>query len=212
MNNIKTLLADAIKSETKNDRLQLAAGMAGEYIRARETAQQASAAAAQFAAELLGITINPEAKGGQATARGLEVLIRKDPIKTILIAVAKQDRQLKQDLYWALDASRRSAAVAAYRASTMAATAVEAASIAGAILGDEPYAGAEESALYPESGHAAKEQFLADSEIWEALALLLSIEADVPRLCRFWIVSGRDFVPVNCDSWEDIESFLAPKN
>lgn len=228
---IKTLLADAIKSETQNDRLQLAAGMAGEYLRARETAQQASQAAAQFAAELLGITVQEAGKSGQSTARGLDVLIRKNPIQTILLAVAKQDRQLKQDLYWALDASRRSAAVAAHRSFRAKLSHQEASDAARDILlaahpdkagqyesdhcmpdGDTGYAGSELPELYPNSGQDAKLKFLTDSEIWEALALLLSTEADVPRLCRFWTVSGIDFVPVNCDSWEDVESFLAERN
>jgi hypothetical protein len=231
MSNLKSLLASAIHSETHNDRLQMAASMAGEYLRARETAQQASAAAAQFAAELLGIQVSGEARTGQATARGLDVLIRKNPIQTILLAVAKQDRQLKQDLYWALDASRRSAAVAAHRSFRAKLSHQEASDAARDILlaahpdqsgqyesdhcqpdGDTGYAGSELPDLYPSSGQDAKLKFLADSEIWEALALLLSTEADVPRLCRFWTVSGRDFVPVNCDSWEDVESFLAERN
>jgi hypothetical protein len=213
MSNIKTVLQNAITSELSNARLQDAALLAASYNLRRDNDAAAATAAAQFAAELLGVKATESVKTGQATAKGLESLAGKDPIKTCLVAVAKQDRELKRSLFWGLDAARRAAAVEAYRAATAAATAVEAAQLAMDIMGDEPYAGAEESALYPESGHAARGQFEDDSVVWEALSLLLGQGGDrTAKLCRFWHFDGADFIAVYCDEWADVEAFLAPKN
>lgn len=231
MTNLKQTLVSAIRSEVSQERLQLAAGMAGDYARQRESTAALSLAAATFAAEVLGVQAPESVRGGQCTARGLEVLIRKNPIQSILVAVLKQDHQQKMDLYWALDASRRAAAVAAYRSFRVKLTHQEASdAVKDALMAahsdhegqyesehcqpdaDTGYAGSELPDLYPNSGQDAKLKFLADSELWESLALLLSTEADVPKLCRFWHVNGRDFVPVNCDEWADIEAFLADRS
>ena len=170
----------------------------------RDNEAAASSAAASFAAEVLGISIPDPVKTGQATAKGLSLLVAKDPVKTVLVAVAKQDRDLKRSLFWGLDAARRAAAVEAYRASTAAATAEEAASLAGELLG-EPYAGSEESSLYPSSGHAARDEFETDSELWEALQMLLAQGDRVPKLARFWV---EGFEPIFCEDWADIEAHL----
>jgi len=202
--NIKQTLAAAINSTVANDRLNEAAFLAASYNMRRDNEAAASTASAQFAAEVLGISIPDPVKTGQTTAKGLALLVSKDPVKTCLVAVAKQDRELKRALFWGLDAARRAAAVEAYRASTAAATAEEAASLAGELLG-EPYAGSEESSLYPNSGHAARDEFEADSELWEALQMLLAQGDRVPKLARFW---AEGFEPVYCEEWADIEAHL----
>jgi hypothetical protein len=208
---IKTLLASAIASETQNARLQEAALLAASYNKRRDNDAAQASAAAQFAAELLGVKAVESVKTGQATTKGLEALASKDPIKTCLVAIAKQDRDLKRALFWGLDAARRAAAVEAYRAATAVATAEEAASIAGAILGEEPYAGGDGSTLYPESGHAARNAFEGDSLVWESLQMLLSQGGErTSHLCRFWHFDGAEFIAVHCDEWADIEDFLKP--
>lgn len=207
MINIKTALQSAISSEAANDRLASAALLAANYNARRDNDAAQSHAAASFAADVLGIKVADPVKTGQSTTKGLQVLVGKEPIKAVLVAIAKQDRDLKRALFWGLDAARRAAAVEAYRVSTAAATAEEAAAIAGELLGTEPYAGAEESSLYPESGHAAQVAFEEDSLVWEALQMLLAQGGDrVPRLARFW---AEGFEPIYCDSWEDVEAFLA---
>lgn len=202
--NIKQTLSAALTSTQANDRLNEAAFLAASYNLRRDNEAAASNASAAFAASVLGITIPDPVKTGQATAKGLAALVGKDPIKTCLMAIAKQDRDLKRSLFWGLDAARRAAAVEAYRASTAPATAEEAASLAAEMLG-EPYAGQEESSLYPASGHAARMDFEADSELWEALQMLLAQGDRVPKLARFW---AEGFEPVYCEDWADIEAHL----
>lgn len=205
MKTLKTTLSNAVSSQSANDRLNLAASLAANYNKERDNRLAASNAAAAFAAEVLGVEAKNTPQGGQATAKGLSILTGKDPIKAILAAVVKKDRDAKRSLFWGLDAARRSAAVEAYRSCTAVATAEEQAAIAGALMG-EPYAGAEASDLYPDSGQTARIDFEEDSEVWEALAMLLSDGQVVPRLARFW---QEGFEPVVCDEWEDIEAFLA---
>jgi len=211
MSNIQLVIKSALESSVDNDRLNIAATLAANYVQKRELEAAGERAAASFAASILGFDPSPQVAGGASTSRGLAMLTANDPIKTILLAVAKQDRKTKQELYWGLDAARRSAAVDAYKAATEASTAEESAKLAAGLLGVEPYAGADASLLY-EVGHQAIESFTDDSAVWESLQLLLAGSGQqTPGMCRFWSFDNDEFYQTICSTWGDVEAYLAPK-
>ncbi|MFM7008890.1 MAG: hypothetical protein ACKO0Z_06095 [Betaproteobacteria bacterium] len=204
--NMTEVLKNAVAGNA-GERLTMAAELAGEYQQRRDEAVATANAAAAMAASVLGIELPAGTPGGLQTSQGIELLRGREPVKTCLAAIAKQDRDAASRLFWGLDAARRSAAIAAFRATNAAATAEEAAAIAAGVL-SEPYAAAEQSALYPDSGYAARDAFEEDSKVWFSLAFLLGAVARqdvVPALCRFW---APDLQAIVCNDWGDLEAYF----
>jgi hypothetical protein len=208
---MQRIIKSALESQVDNGRLNIAAQLASDYSKKRDLEAAGEKAAASFAAEILGLEVEKAGNNGASTARGLKLLTSQNPVYLILMAVAKQDRQQKQDLFWGLDAMRRAAAVEAFKCSTEASTAVEAAKMAAGALGIEPYAGNAESELYS-VGLEVIESFMDDSILWEALQLLTAgAGQQTPTLARFWAFDGGEFHQTVCNTWAEVESRLAPK-